>query len=267
MATSDVRATGGRGRGFDSARALVLSAVTVAEGSSSGRFWREMRLLVVAALAGFAAMILVAIGYGVANARHEAQVQADFKNAASVELVVVSSVFYSVIAAFILWRISPTTGVSLNDLGLRGLRGRDWGTIGLGLVAILAANLLYQRVMAATGNAQHLQAGFEHVRIQSTAAGVFFVVSSAVIAPFAEELLFRMILFRTLAQKMPWLLAAIISAIVFGLGHGDIVAFPVLAWLGFVNAVAYQRTGNILTSMVLHGANNLWASAALLFLR
>jgi membrane protease YdiL (CAAX protease family) len=62
---------------------------------------------------------------------------------------------------------------------------------------------------------------------------------------------------------MPWVVAAVVTAVLFGAAHGDIVVFPVLAWMGFVNAVAYGRSGNIVTSMALHGVNNIVAATAL----
>jgi membrane protease YdiL (CAAX protease family) len=232
--------------------------------TTAGRFWREIRLLALTLLVGFAALAVVGVAYGLAFARRQGELQAAFKNAASVELTALILVAYSVMAAFILWRITPATGLSLGELGLRGLRARDWRTIGVGLVAILGANVAYQFMLNATGNAHHQQAGFEHVQVRSAIGGVLFVASTALIAPFTEELIFRMLLFRTLAQKMPWLIAAVVSAAAFGGAHGDIVIFPVLAWMGFVNAVAYRRSGNIVTSMVLHGVNNVLAAAALL---
>ena len=227
-------------------------------------FWREMRLVAVATILWFSALVIVALGYGIAYAKHSAALQTALSNAASWPSTVIVCSGSIVLIAFLCWRIPVTVGQSLYDLGLRAPRGRDWLVIATCLLALVAAKFVQGAVMLSTGNAHHQQAGFEHVHARDTAAAVGFFIATVFFAPFGEELLFRLMLFRTLAEKMPWGIAAVISALIFGAAHLDAVLFPILACVGFINAIAYRRTGNIVTSMILHGANNAVASAFLI---
>jgi membrane protease YdiL (CAAX protease family) len=87
----------------------------------------------------------------------------------------------------------------------------------------------------------------------------------AVLAPLAEELYFRGLLFSWLAQKI-WLpLAGAISAIVFALFHLHLVLHPgaegwiltgVITALGLLNAFWVARTGSLWTAIATHASYN-----------
>jgi membrane protease YdiL (CAAX protease family) len=80
-----------------------------------------------------------------------------------------------------------------------------------------------------------------------------------VLAPIAEELLFRGFLFTALRRSMPALVAAATTGVIFGLVHvvGTPIALLVpLAVLGFALCLVYLRTGSLLPCMALHSVNN-----------
>ena len=97
------------------------------------------------------------------------------------------------------------------------------------------------------------------------------VLGVAILAPVAEELLFRGVLLRALLRRTEPDRAVLVSALVFGLIHvigdpslGSIVALPVLVGLGIVLGYEAVRTGDISRSILLHvGFNTL--TAVLLF--
>ena len=81
---------------------------------------------------------------------------------------------------------------------------------------------------------------------------VLGVVSVAVVAPVAEELIFRGLVMTRLSRVMSGWLAVLLSAAVFGLCHGELVwfcyAFVLGAFFGFIDL----RAGSILPSILGH---------------
>lgn len=82
------------------------------------------------------------------------------------------------------------------------------------------------------------------------------ILAQAVIAPFAEELCFRGLLYTRLRSGMPKLLACIFSSLVFGLVHGTAIWFFYAFLLGLVMAWLFQRTGSLWASILFHMAFN-----------
>lgn len=82
---------------------------------------------------------------------------------------------------------------------------------------------------------------------------VFLVISACLVAPVAEEILYRSILFRSLGNKMGVLVAAIISSIIFASLHFyDYYGLASVAIFGFVCALLYQSTGSLINVIALH---------------
>jgi uncharacterized protein len=145
---------------------------------------------------------------------------------------------------------------SLDSLGVRKLDGFAWRLVALALILLLALQFIYQGLLGLFHEQNHVQAGFEHFRVASPTAVVSVLLTGAVIAPIVEELFFRGLIFNALAARMPMLLAALISGIIFGIGHGDLVLFPVLALFGMMQAIIYRVSGNLIVPMIVHAANN-----------
>lgn len=79
-----------------------------------------------------------------------------------------------------------------------------------------------------------------------------------VAASIAEEVCFRGMLFGGLRERFPRLVAALISAVIFGALHAatGISAVPPLIAFGFVLALLYEKTGSIVPAIILHAMNN-----------
>ncbi len=76
------------------------------------------------------------------------------------------------------------------------------------------------------------------------------------LAPLAEEIVFRGAILRDLLTKMkPWMAIAI-SALLFSLVHMNPVQMPFAFLIGILLGWMYWRTGSILPSMAYHWANN-----------
>lgn len=87
----------------------------------------------------------------------------------------------------------------------------------------------------------------------SRAAQVFFAV---MLAPLAEEMLFRGILYPAIKQfKLPRL-ALFVSAFLFAAAHGNWPIFVPLLVLGLALALLYEKTGDLLAPVTAHAIFN-----------
>ncbi len=82
---------------------------------------------------------------------------------------------------------------------------------------------------------------------------VFVIVSACLVAPLVEEILYRGILFRSLANRTGVLAAAALSSLVFATLHFyDAYGLASVATFGFICALLYQSTGSLVDVVVLH---------------
>lgn len=101
---------------------------------------------------------------------------------------------------------------------------------------------------------------------------VLLVVMTTFGAPFVEEWFFRGVLFRTLLAgfgtgRVGLAAAIIISAVLFGLAHGELVQLAGLAAFGAVLAVVLWRTKRLVPSIITHVSFNAVAMVGLLIQR
>lgn len=89
---------------------------------------------------------------------------------------------------------------------------------------------------------------------QEVADPVLFFLVGCVIAPFAEELFFRGILYSWLRQRMRMIASIVVSALFFAGMHGFIA--PVQLVGGLIFAGLYEWRGNIWAPYTVHAAAN-----------
>jgi membrane protease YdiL (CAAX protease family) len=181
-----------------------------------------------------------------------------------------------------LWFILPTLGLSTlgmigavyvicvwrrrigwREFGLKPVRPRVIGLAfviglvcvpGMGLIGAATQSLLGKPIgspqlsMVAPG-------GF------SWAALVGMIAIGGLLAPFAEEMIFRGLLYRWLRGHWPVWAAAVTSALLFGLVHGIPAVIPAAAAVGVVLAITYEQTGSLWPSVVIHATQNTTALA------
>lgn len=99
---------------------------------------------------------------------------------------------------------------------------------------------------------------YEAVNNEIFAPGIVFVIIRALIlAPIAEELVFRGLVFRRMKEYTSFWPSAIVSAALFGLYHMNL-AQGIFAFLfGLVLAAMYDRYQNLLAPILMHFAANL----------
>jgi len=156
--------------------------------------------------------------------------------------------------------------ISWKSLGLT--RRENWGRDAL-IGTALAVGLLFPRSIAGliglgiewliSGEVSSLEmrtdlfsAGFD------TWYGVLLMlIGVGILAPIAEELFFRGLLYDFFRRKTGVRWAVAISSILFGLAHFDSLAVMLSALvMGVVMAITVERTGSIRMSIYMHIATN-----------
>jgi membrane protease YdiL (CAAX protease family) len=162
---------------------------------------------------------------------------------------------------------------SWRDMGLRDVprgsvpRGLGWGLL------FIAVSLALSLVLRAFGfdQTQAQQFPVEHAGL---AGRIAVVVAGCVFAPVAEEIFFRGFAFRAMKARKGLVRGLLYSSCLFGVIHITATPFnlasavaifvPITAG-AMILATAYERSGDLWTSIVAHGANNVFAFT-LLFL-
>ena len=85
---------------------------------------------------------------------------------------------------------------------------------------------------------------------------VFEILYLVIVAPIAEELIFRGLVLKTIAPYGKKL-AIVVSALLFGLMHGNIKQFVGAFVCGIIFAAVDVKYGSILPSLIIHVLNNL----------
>ncbi|MFO1449857.1 MAG: CPBP family intramembrane glutamic endopeptidase [Opitutaceae bacterium] len=81
-------------------------------------------------------------------------------------------------------------------------------------------------------------------------------INVCIVAPIAEEIIFRSGLYRILKGKMSVASAAIVSSLVFAITHRSAVAVAPLFLLGFLSCWIYEKTTDIRGPMIFHAGYN-----------
>ena len=81
------------------------------------------------------------------------------------------------------------------------------------------------------------------------------------VAPLAEEMLFRGVLFASMRVRFGFWPAALASSLIFGVIHLAPAQLLPLVALGMVLAWMYERTGSLWPSVVAHVVQNAYVMA------
>lgn len=88
---------------------------------------------------------------------------------------------------------------------------------------------------------------------------LFLIICMGVIAPIAEEIVFRWLIYLRLRDYMRAGTAMVISGVFFGVYHGNLVQGVYASILGILFAYLLELTGSLWTSVLLHMGANIWS--------
>jgi membrane protease YdiL (CAAX protease family) len=180
-------------------------------------------------------------------------------------LMAISEIMFYAVGGWLAWYGLVNKGIP----AFRRLTRRDVGAIFIGIGALFVLRIGMAVFLVLTDHTKHVQAGFEHFDVTSKVpvitnlSVVLAILLLVVIGPIAEEITFRGLLFGALARRLGVLGSALITALLFGAVHGDLLLFPWLVALGFIAAIAYAATGNLWVPITLHAVHNSFGAAFL----
>jgi hypothetical protein len=155
-------------------------------------------------------------------------------------------------------------GVRKHPLGWRsvGLRStsRRWllGSLLAG-VGFVPVNIMIVAVVQRAAGLPVIQASdsqFEAFPVIEFAA---VLIAAAVLVPFAEEVIFRGVIYRWLRTRAGLPLALIISSVIFGSLHFYLPSMVAISLLGMVCGLLMEYSGSLWPAVVAHGVNNALA--------
>ncbi len=138
--------------------------------------------------------------------------------------------------------------------GRKAERGRlSYLSVGLLLgTAALGLNILFELTGITALSERYAQAA----QLQYQTPFAVGLILFGVISPLSEELLFRGLLYRRLRRFLSAVFAGALSALLFGVYHGNVVQGLYAALLGLLLAFVYERDGRLRMAVFGHGAAN-----------
>jgi hypothetical protein len=179
----------------------------------------------------------------------------------------IAAVFYAFVSRTLRDSVEPA--LPEPDPMPRAGMGRCAAWVFIGAGAALVGSFAVGFIMDGLGFPVEEQSGILEItraarRGEATLEAAVLIVSAAVLAPLAEEGLFRGMLFRRIRRAGGRPLAFALSAVAFAVIHTNPAGFVVYLWLGLVFAYILERTGRLWTAVAVHGLNNAVALVALL---
>lgn len=175
-----------------------------------------------------------------------------------------NAVLFVGLSLLVLALVAAGEAEPLRALGLREERPASRAAVGLTAILMLLPVIMLARLVTFVYGPLigiHPEAQ-DLVHVARTGSPLLFAAlafTGVVIAPIAEEILFRGFLYTTLRRYAPPLGAILLSAVVFSLVHGFAYGFLQLFVIGFLLAYLYERTGSLVASIAAHAANNLYS--------
>lgn len=103
-----------------------------------------------------------------------------------------------------------------------------------------------------------VEAGSENTQmiVEIIEASPFVILATSIFGPILEEIIFRKIIFGSIYKKTNFLIAGLISSLLFSLLHGEPEHLLLYAAMGFTFAFLYVKTKRIIVPIFAHVAMN-----------
>jgi membrane protease YdiL (CAAX protease family) len=168
------------------------------------------------------------------------------------------------LAAFVQLRgMKITIAAGLSKIGF----GRVVSTAAVLLFAafplIFLADTLAQRVLGSGSSKQEIVEMFNGS--QTLEQRIMIIVLAVVVAPFAEEFMFRFFLYGVMRRYFGRIFGLLINGSLFAAVHMHLPSFGPLLVLAGCFTLAYEWSGSILVAMTMHALFNALSLVALAF--
>jgi membrane protease YdiL (CAAX protease family) len=161
-------------------------------------------------------------------------------------------------------------GTSLRRIGLRKPARRQVllaMSLGLGMIVV---TVVVDSIVETVGG-HILPHGLMHKLVDFTSAltadalekgnpsvgfRLLFLIAAAVVVPIGEEVFFRGFLYNALKARYTVRIAIVMSGLIFALIHVGPIAIVLIWPIGMILAYAYEKTGSLTVTILMHGTYN-----------
>jgi len=184
------------------------------------------------------------------------------ESAPSVLRILVSAATFQIGALALTWRFLIKNETDwASGFGLRVQAGK---AIWLGALAVLlflpvgwSLQMLCVKVLQTMGIEPAEQLALVALRNSGSAAQIIALgIVTIILAPVAEEILFRGVLYSAIAQYGHRQIGVWMSSVIFALIHANVAIFIPLLALALLLVWLYERTGNLLAPITAHAVFN-----------
>ena len=180
-------------------------------------------------------------------------------------LIGIQTIIDYVLVVLVLVALPFISRFSLRELGFRAPTLADVGTAILGAAAMVIVANGTSSLIDYLAHSRHQQSVVEiFAGLHDPTTIAVFAVFAVVAVPFAEETLFRIFYFNLGLRYGGFWGGAVLSAVLFGIAHGDLYAAFPLALGAVILCTVYYRTRNAFASMISHALFNSFSIFALL---
>lgn len=165
------------------------------------------------------------------------------------------------VAAFVIWKFfaKEDIGSVEKEVKLKHARLKSPAAYACMVIGVLGTavglNLLFEVVGITNASESFKQTAAE----QYSAAFLVGLLVNGLIAPFAEELIFRGTVYNRLKKNQKYPIAILVSALCFGIYHSNIVQGSYAFLLGCVIAWLYESFGHFYVPVIAHILSNVAA--------
>jgi uncharacterized protein len=127
----------------------------------------------------------------------------------------------------------------------------------ISFLVVIAAEILTDRLDPYSALDQAAKLHLLTLSKQSIWIVITVILTTGIMVPIYEEIIFRGVLLRILETKYSFRTGAIISSIIFGVLHNYNIGLVIWSFcMGFVLAMLYKKTGSVIPGVILHIINN-----------
>lgn len=127
------------------------------------------------------------------------------------------------------------------------------GTGGISILWLNYADIIFSFSSAIVESAEAFSEYWTDIDNEAYIWSLFSIV---IFGPIMEELLFRGLIFHSLSQLKSGLFAIIVSGVLFGIWHGELVQTVYTAIMGIALAAVYYKTRSMMLVILMHILNN-----------
>lgn len=190
----------------------------------------------------------------------------------------VSAQFFYILIAEVLMTLGIVWAVRrhrkpLQSIGLVRIKLQDpWTAVkgfGLYFLVYIGVVTILSAVIPGLDTEQKQQIGFETAH--STLDLLLVFASLVILPPVVEEFVFRGFIFTSLRSKLPYIWAAMVTSVLFAIGHLQIGSGEPLLWIAAVDTFVLslvlcyvrEKTGSLWPSIIIHAMKNMLAFSIL----